>query len=201
MRLRIEQGRAVQVVFRGPKPPTCINTQPSATHLRRFSCLRVITVKSYCKMVAGSRTIPLPPTYVNPPDSHVRVSNYPESSQGVTPIQIVTLNRRDKLNAITKNMIDALIAYYSTVDVDDRVKVVVLTGAGKAFSAGIDLAGDVSQEKNRVRQLVLPSSYGRLRECYIPACHGEEIPGAFTSSEWYLCGALARAEGCSSPRY
>jgi enoyl-CoA hydratase/carnithine racemase len=113
-------------------------------------------------MVAGPRTIPLPPTYVNPPDSHVRVSNYPESSQGVTPIQVVTLNRPDKLNAITKDMIDALIAYYSTVDVDDRVKVVVLTGAGKAFSAGIDLTGNVSQEKNRVRPSEMRDPGGTL---------------------------------------
>lgn len=87
-------------------------------------------------------------TYVNSPDSHVRVSNYPDSISGVSAIQIVTLNRPDKLNAITMNMIQDLIALFEAFDVDERVKVVILTGAGNAFSAGIDLTMDTSQMKN-----------------------------------------------------
>ncbi|KAE8131046.1 ClpP/crotonase-like domain-containing protein [Aspergillus pseudotamarii] len=90
----------------------------------------------------------LPTTYVNSPDSHVRVTNYPDSISGVTAIQIVTLNRPDKLNAITLNMIQDLIALFEAFDVDERVKVVILTGAGHTFSAGIDLTMDTSQLKN-----------------------------------------------------
>lgn len=89
-----------------------------------------------------------PSTYVNSLDSHVRISNYPQSDPGVTPIQILTLNRPNKLNAITIGMIQDLITIFEAVDVDDRVKVVILTGAGKAFSAGIDLTMDNSQEKD-----------------------------------------------------
>jgi enoyl-CoA hydratase/carnithine racemase len=99
-------------------------------------------------MSEGIKTIAVPGVYVTPPNRHVRVTNYPESATGVTPIQIVTLNRPDKLNAITVEMINDLEAFFSTVDVDDRVKVIILTGAGKAFSAGIDLHLDASQDKN-----------------------------------------------------
>ena len=82
----------------------------------------------------------MPKTYVNAADSHIRVENYPASVPDVTPIQIATLNRPDKLNAITGQMIQFLIDFLTAVDVDDRVKAVIITGAGKAFSAGIDLS-------------------------------------------------------------
>ena len=113
-------------------------------------------------MVRETQTIAIPPTYVNSPDSPIRISNYPESATTVTPIQIVTLNRPEKLNAITRGMIDALITFFSTVDVDDRVKVIILTGAGRAFSAGIDLNGDSSQEKNVMRPSEMRDPGGTL---------------------------------------
>ncbi|KAJ6022568.1 uncharacterized protein N7446_012918 [Penicillium canescens] len=99
-------------------------------------------------MADDTPTIFTPDTYVNTPDSHVRITNFPESAPGVTPIQIVKLNRPDKLNAITSDMIYALMKFFSTVDVDNRVKVVILTGAGRAFSAGIDLNMDTSKTKD-----------------------------------------------------
>jgi enoyl-CoA hydratase/carnithine racemase len=101
------------------------------------------------------KTIPIPRTYVTAQDSHVRVTNYPEAASGVTPIQVVIMNRPDKLNAITGEMINTLTGLLATYDVDDRVKVIILTGAGdKAFSAGIDLKLDMSMQKNRpVRDL------------------------------------------------
>lgn len=95
-----------------------------------------------------TRAINIPNAYANTPNSHVQISNYPNSAPGVTPIQVVTLNRPEKLNAITSDMIYALIAFFPAVDMDDRVKVVILTASGKVFSAGIDLTMDVSQAKN-----------------------------------------------------
>ncbi|KAL4985934.1 ClpP/crotonase-like domain-containing protein [Aspergillus falconensis] len=89
-----------------------------------------------------------PQTYVNSPDSHVRVSNCPDSVSGVTELQIVTLNRPEKLNAITLDMIQDLITVFEAFDVDERVKVVIVTGSGTTFSAGIDLTIDTSQMKN-----------------------------------------------------
>jgi enoyl-CoA hydratase/carnithine racemase len=49
------------------------------------------------------------------------------------------LNRPDKLNAFSLTMAKELVEVFDLVDVDDRVKVVVMTGAGRAFCAGQDL--------------------------------------------------------------
>ncbi|KAH7074938.1 enoyl-CoA hydratase/isomerase [Paraphoma chrysanthemicola] len=92
--------------------------------------------------------IQVPESYVTASDSHIRISNHPESAKDVTPIQIVALNRPDKLNAITLDMLKELIAFFTAVNVDDRVKVVILTGIGRVFSAGIDLKEDSSMVKN-----------------------------------------------------
>ncbi|KFG79700.1 hypothetical protein MANI_018939 [Metarhizium anisopliae] len=92
--------------------------------------------------------IQLPQSYVTPADSHVRITNHPATSSGVTPILVATLNRPQKLNAISSDMIYALITLFKTVHADHRVRAVILTGAGKAFSAGIDLTMDTSNLKN-----------------------------------------------------
>lgn len=100
-------------------------------------------------MATNSKTITLPRSYATPKDAPIKITNYPETAEGVTPIQIATLNRPEKLNAITIGMINDLERFISTVDVDERVKIVIVTGAGKAFSAGIDLNDDASQFKNQ----------------------------------------------------
>lgn len=96
-----------------------------------------------------SRTIAVPQSYRTPLDRPVLISNYPDTADGVTPIQVVTLNRPAKLNAFTIEMIHALEEFLAVVDVDDRVKVIVLTGTGKAFSAGIDLSYDATAGKSQ----------------------------------------------------
>ncbi|GHA75162.1 enoyl-CoA hydratase/isomerase family protein [Cognatilysobacter bugurensis] len=56
-------------------------------------------------------------------------------------VRIITVNRPDKLNALNAATIDALQAAFTAAADDDRVRAVVLTGAGpKAFVAGADIA-------------------------------------------------------------
>ena len=55
-------------------------------------------------------------------------------------IATITLNRPEKLNAVTSALIQELIAAFETVDGDDAVRVVIVTGAGRAFCAGADLS-------------------------------------------------------------
>lgn len=59
-----------------------------------------------------------------------------EQTDAVTTI---TLHRPDALNAITPSMLDELDAVLTTIAADPTVRVVVLTGSGRAFSAGVDL--------------------------------------------------------------
>ena len=55
-------------------------------------------------------------------------------------IAIVTLNRPDEMNAVTPTMRKELINAFQEADRDNSVRVVVVTGAGKAFCAGADLS-------------------------------------------------------------
>jgi enoyl-CoA hydratase/carnithine racemase len=54
-------------------------------------------------------------------------------------VATITLNRPDALNAVTIPMLEQLAAALDAATGDDSVRVVVLTGAGRAFSAGVDL--------------------------------------------------------------
>lgn len=58
----------------------------------------------------------------------------------------LTLNRPEKLNAISSEVAVELREAMRRARIDDEVKVVVLTGAGRAFSAGWDLDEDVAKE-------------------------------------------------------
>ena len=58
----------------------------------------------------------------------------------------LTLNRPDKLNAVTAGMLDELEAALDRAEADDDVRVVILNGAGRAFSAGFDLGGEAALE-------------------------------------------------------
>jgi len=54
-------------------------------------------------------------------------------------VLVLTLNRPEKLNAITGGLLDALYAALKEGEEDREVRALLLTGAGRAFSAGQDL--------------------------------------------------------------
>lgn len=56
-------------------------------------------------------------------------------------VAVVTLDRPDHFNTFTGSMIEQLSGHYRRCDEDDAVRAVVLTGAGRAFSAGADFSG------------------------------------------------------------
>jgi enoyl-CoA hydratase len=60
------------------------------------------------------------------------------------PAAWLTLNRPDKLNALSYELVHELRGAIQRVAVDDEVKVVVVTGAGRAFSAGFDLSEEAA---------------------------------------------------------
>ena len=54
----------------------------------------------------------------------------------------LTLNRPERLNAFTVTMANDLVAAFERASADDAVRAIVVTGAGRAFCAGMDLSGD-----------------------------------------------------------
>ncbi|MEY2427003.1 MAG: enoyl-CoA hydratase [Actinomycetota bacterium] len=62
-------------------------------------------------------------------------------------VATLTLNRPDKLNALTPKVFVALRAHIDTVANDDSVRCVVLTGAGRSFCAGHDLTAIAEGEE------------------------------------------------------
>lgn len=63
-------------------------------------------------------------------------------------ILLLTLNRPEKLNALDYELVDAILATLDEVERDRSVRAVVLTGAGRAFSAGADItefAGSIAE--------------------------------------------------------
>jgi enoyl-CoA hydratase/carnithine racemase len=55
-------------------------------------------------------------------------------------IGTITLNRPEKLNAFTPTMREELISAFGRADEDDEVRVIIVTGTGRAFCAGADLS-------------------------------------------------------------
>lgn len=69
-------------------------------------------------------------------------------------IATLTLNRPDKLNALNYALIDRLLALLDEIEIDPAIRAVILTGAGRAFSAGGDIV-EFSQSVARGVDLAL----------------------------------------------
>lgn len=97
-------------------------------------------------------------------------------------VTLLTLNRPDKRNALSLALRDALSERIATLEADQETKVIVVTGAGKAFSAGFDLAEVGNRDPDFVRQSEQSSAryHGRLSNCALPvicAINGVAVAG------------------------
>jgi enoyl-CoA hydratase/carnithine racemase len=85
----------------------------------------------------------------------------------------LVLNRPEQLNAIDWPMLDALDAALDGIADDPAVRGVLVTGAGRAFSAGGDLVGYQTLQRDRERfprfVAELHRIFGRLRTLPVPA--------------------------------
>jgi enoyl-CoA hydratase len=85
-----------------------------------------------------------------------------EVDQPVPGITRLTLNRPDRLNALTPPVFDELHAALDRADADRACRVVVLTGAGRGFCAGVDLGyvdASADDSKGNVVQLMPGQDY------------------------------------------
>lgn len=99
-----------------------------------------------------SASIDLPASYAALNTTQITVSHVPASSPSPTPVVLVTLNRPKNYNAFTKVMEEELVRIFAMFDVDDRVRCVVLKGAGKMFCAGADLDIGFNSQKETSRE-------------------------------------------------
>lgn len=90
-------------------------------------------------------------------------------------ILTMTLNRPDRLNAWTGTMGKELISAFDRADADDEVRAVVVTGAGRGFCAGADLAagGETFDHRGREATSAVPRDGGgqltlRVFDCKKP---------------------------------
>jgi enoyl-CoA hydratase/carnithine racemase len=109
-------------------------------------------------------------------------------------VVFVTINRPEKRNAMDPATMQALAEAADSVDADPDARVMVLTGAGTAFSSGMDLQafsqGDRNRPAGRSRFPAIPAS-----KPAIAAVNGPAVAGGF---ELVLaCDLAIAAEGAS----
>ena len=125
-------------------------------------------------------------------------NEHPISIENHGSVALVTMNRPDAYNALNRALSQAIVATFTEIASDPSVHAVVLTGAGKAFCAGVDLKelaenpgvlkdGGMGTESPMVRA---------LRDCGKPiigAINGPAVTGGFELA--LACDFLYAAEG------
>ena len=64
----------------------------------------------------------------------------------------IRLNRPDKMNSITRELMAEVQAALETLAADDGVRVVIISGAGRCFCSGFDISGDGSGQRRGVME-------------------------------------------------
>jgi enoyl-CoA hydratase len=91
-------------------------------------------------------------------------------------VQRITLNRPEKLNALSTELQNELIDALLTGETDDEVRVLVLKGAGRAFSSGYDITPRREEAAHRHVQTVREDIYRLLQ----------------TANRWQVLGNISK---------
>ena len=111
-------------------------------------------------------------------------NEHPISMENHGSVALVTMNRPDAYNALNRALSQAIVATFTKIASDPSVHAVVLTGAGKAFCAGVDLkelTANPGVLKNGGMGTDSPMVKA-LRECGKPiigAVNGPAVTGGF----------------------
>ena len=91
-------------------------------------------------------------------------------------IATLTMNRPDKFNALSVELLDALLSEFQAIGEDRSVRVVVLAAAGRAFCTGHDLKqmrADPGEEAIRVRPM-----------CYVTLTIDHRVLDGFSANKF-----------------
>jgi enoyl-CoA hydratase len=124
-------------------------------------------------------------------DNHVADLIKLDRKDGVTR---VTLNRPDALNALNSALRTAIAETFDTLSRDADTQVIILTGAGRAFTVGLDLKelGGESSPDQTVSSTELSDAVARAPQPIIGAINGYAITGGFELA--LMCDFLIAAE-------
>ncbi len=96
-------------------------------------------------------------------------------------VAVITLNRPERRNAINQALLAGLYESLETVSRDESIRVVVITGEGKSFCSGLDLA--VLDKENlfdpRGDGSDMPDLFAACKKPIIGAINGHAITGGF----------------------
>jgi len=122
-------------------------------------------------------------------------------------VRRITMNRPERLNALTYGLVDDLHHALDAVDRDHSTRVVIITGAGRGFCAGLDLTGfgavpgtenfGHAQQGMATQQYIadLVHAMREVRQPIISAVNGAAAGGGFAiacASDVRYCGQSAK---------
>lgn len=115
------------------------------------------------------------------------------TSEGVATI---TLNRPDRLNTMVDAFLDQLLSHLEQAADDERVRAVILTGAGKAFCAGGDLSAGVGGRVGGAGSEA--EATGRLRRYMRTAQLLHEMPKVTIAAVRGACAGAGLSLACAA---
>lgn len=92
-------------------------------------------------------------------------------------VAILTLNRPQSYNALSVALSQGIVKYMQKAEADDAVKVIVITGNGKAFCAGVDLKELTKSDANLSDDAALINVFRNRKKPMIGAINGFCITG------------------------
>ncbi len=95
-------------------------------------------------------------------------------------VAVVTINREESMNTFSPGVIEGIGEAYRRIDEDDDIRVGVITGAGKVFSAGADMSGGGDTFNRDAQRVAIDScplnmQAWDVRKPIIAACNGHAV--------------------------